>query len=129
MASAVAGPSGTSTPAGAAPRAFASTDNFISFDFGDADDTGGDASGSASRALSPAADDVDPFAPRAQPQVAGRKRKADERDGRSKKERTRAAARGTPWAVDVEWEECRNAAEMCVSRQMLALQRNSALLP
>lgn len=45
---------------------------------------------------------------------AGKKRKMDERndDGLSKKERIKAMARQTPWSQEVDWERCKNPAEM-----------------
>lgn len=53
-----------------------------------------------------------------QPQLytKGRKRTAEEMekadDGYSKKQRIAAESRVTPWAVDVDWDNCRNAADM-----------------
>lgn len=49
---------------------------------------------------------------------AGRKRKADEIDYddgyANKKERLDAKSRRAPWALDVDWENCNNVAEMYV---------------
>ena len=49
---------------------------------------------------------------------SARKRKYDEvdlNDGyANKKQRTNAASRLAPWAVDVDWGRCNNVAEMCV---------------
>ncbi|KAF8323340.1 Nucleotidyltransferase [Clavulina sp. PMI_390] len=49
-----------------------------------------------------------------QPSSRGKKRGAEEMeaDGYSKKQRIAAESRETPWAVDVEWDNCPNAAEM-----------------
>ncbi|CAO1613525.1 unnamed protein product [Sympodiomycopsis kandeliae] len=60
----------------------------------------------------------------------GKKRKFDDEDdeqdgfssGRTKKERERAAARGTPWSVDVNWNTARNAAQQ-LHRELIAFER------
>ncbi|PWN53113.1 Nucleotidyltransferase, partial [Violaceomyces palustris] len=56
--------------------------------------------------------------------AAGKKRKLDDRDddGRSKKEKVQARSRHTPWASDVDWEKCRNGAEM-LHREIMAFDR------
>lgn len=42
-------------------------------------------------------------------------------DGMTKKERERAAARGTPWTVDVNWETAKNAAQQ-LNRELIAFE-------
>ena len=55
---------------------------------------------------------------------AGRKRKVEEVDFddgyANKKQRVAAASRKAPWAQDVDWDKCRNVAEMCVRAVPLA---------
>lgn len=54
---------------------------------------------------------------------AGRKRKAEEIDYNdgyaSKKERIDANSRRAPWAAEVDWDDCKNVAEMFVSSQYI----------
>lgn len=54
----------------------------------------------------------------------GKKRKLDddERDTMTKKERERAAARGTPWSDDVAWDTANNAVHQ-LHREMMAFEK------
>lgn len=68
-----------------------------------------------------------------QPQLytKGRKRTADEMeraddDGYSKKQRIAAESRVTPWAVGVDWDNCRNAADMYVPRPHVYINSSSS---
>ena len=52
----------------------------------------------------------------------GKKRKLDDREQEvqlSRKQRQAAAARATPWADDVDWDRCKNGAEM-LHRELMA---------
>lgn len=83
-------------------------EDFIAFDFGD-DNVSSDDEPTASTSVHALG----------QPQLftKGKKRTAEEMEaenGYSKKQRLAAESRVTPWADNVDWDNCRNAAEMCV---------------
>lgn len=83
-------------------------DDFIAFDW-DKDEDWVDQEPSASASIHATG----------QPQLftKGKKRSADEMEaetGYSKKQRIAAESRVTPWAVDVDWDNCTSAADMCV---------------
>ncbi|CAO1635717.1 unnamed protein product [Parajaminaea phylloscopi] len=118
----------------AEPRGFGAED-FISFDFGgDVDDTqlsGADA-GPSSKPYDPAkAGQGDHAASTSMASVDSRGKKRKFRrdlpeedgtsDGMTKKERERAAARGTPWTADVNWDTARNAAQQ-LNRELIAFE-------
>lgn len=123
-----------STSKAAAPKeAGFGADDFISFDFG-ADDAADDSQVAAAEAgpSTSTSSSRRPSRPSSPPGggggsgSAGKKRKyydeaATLDDGMTKKERERAAARGTPWSIDVKWDSARNAAQQ-LNRELIAFE-------
>lgn len=125
-------------------------DDFIGFDFGDEEGAGSEQeaeAGPSSRPASPMsarggrhqAKGIDNAASGSKSSrrtwesadassTKGKKRKIDgdgepgDGDTRSKKDQQRAAARGTPWSIDVDWKTARNAAQQ-LHREMMAFER------
>jgi len=95
---------------------FAAGDDFIAFGVSDHEEEGGgEPFPSSSFDLKGKRREAAPLEPH-----SGEKRSIDqmrfnEEDGyTNKKQRMDAASRLTPWVNDVDWESCRNMAEMCV---------------
>lgn len=121
------------------PRPGFGAEDFVGFDLGGGDDlAGGSGSGAISAEAGPSTTSSSAAPSRRQsrhtsPSTSGggggggRKRKyGDEAtmppdDGMTKKERERAAARGTPWSIDVNWSTARNAAQQ-LNRELIAFE-------
>ncbi len=104
----IANATATSTP----KHGFAGGEDFISFDTHPPQESSNKEAETRNNLRLPARPEV------ASEKATGKKRRWEEIDTNdgytNKKQRVDAASRRCPWAADVDWEGCRNVAEMCV---------------
>lgn len=105
-------------PTEAGPSSFATSQDFISFDDFDGDAAGNNDLGESDAVSLEAEGPLDDFAhqdPGASLKASGKKRKQDDRvesDGKTKRERKREVARGTPWCEHVDFDNCITSADV-----------------